>query len=61
MELSNDKDKRDDAINSRCRLEWLMARARQPKTFYSRTQMEVFSVLHATFEQRLESFDATDM
>jgi len=51
----------NEVLDSLCRINWLMARAKQTSSFYSRTQMEVFSLLHATFEQRLEKPDADDV
>jgi len=52
---------RGDVIYSLCKIDWLMARSKQPKRLYSRTQMEVFCLLHETLEQHLNEHDANEL
>jgi len=60
MNINIEKDQRGELIYSLSKLDWLMARAKKTQRLYDRTQMEVFSILHATFSERLESIDAND-
>lgn len=52
------KDQRGDLIYSLCKIDWLISRAKQPKSLYSRAQMETFSLLRETFEKNLKEYDA---
>ena len=60
MDVSINKDKRDDIINSLRKLEGLITQTKRHRILYSQTQMKVFSILHATFEQRLEILDSSN-
>jgi len=60
MSTNIGKEQRGEIIYSLSKLDWLMARAKKSQRLYGRTQMEVFSILHATFSERLESIDAND-
>ncbi len=60
MNVGTQKDQRGDLIYSLCKIDWLIARAKKPKSLYSRTQMETFSLLRETFVNNLKEHDAND-
>ena len=60
MNISTQKDQRGDLVYSLCKIDWLIARASQPRSLYSRAQMETFSLLRKTFIKNIQEHDAND-
>jgi len=61
MNTTIHKDQSGDLIYSLCKIDWLIARAKQPQSLYSRAQMETFSLLRETFEKNLKKHDSDDV
>jgi len=60
MDATTNNDQRNDIINSLSRLEGLITQTSNHRVLYARTQMDVFSTLYDTFEQRLKEFDTNN-
>jgi len=57
MSKISNEEERGNIVNSLSRLEYLITQSKKQRILYYRTQMKVYSILHATFEQRLEILD----
>jgi len=57
MNKISNEEERGNIVNSLCRLEYLITQSKKQRILYYRTQMKVYSMLYATFEQRLEILD----
>lgn len=58
MDATTNSDQRNDIITSLCKLDDLITQTSKHRVLYARAQMDVFSMLYDTFEERLKEFDA---
>ena len=57
MDATTNNDQRNNILNSLYKLDGLITQTSNHRVLYARAQMDVFSMLYDTFEQRLKEFD----